>query len=399
MKQFEFCRGIYFTGLLLHHCRPQIIGIWALAVLTLAVTACAPQQSAKLRYLLPVPPDTPRIEWLGTYKSEVDFPNYLAKKKLEYLTGVPVKTPLKAPSGIVSDGDGTVFVGDLQYRNILVFNLNNWTITPLLKEASVEPRQLALDSHRQLYVADSEQRTVRVFSRDGEQLRSYGGKETLQKPLGVAIDEGRQRLYVSDGAANLVRVFDLESGQLLLTMGSGYDSRAPGDLHNPVGLAVAKDGRLYVMEHLNARISVFNPDGTFAEFIGTRSSGLDGFENPRDIAIDSEGNLWVADFRRKALRAFDTKGRLLFILEESSEEKSGFLAPAAIHVDENDEIYVADILAGRFSHWRYLSKKALARHPITEEDLERINAALAPEEEEDFSPSLVPEPPAPSPSK
>ena len=370
-----------------------------MAALLLAATACAPQQSAKLRYLLPVPPDTPRIEWLGTYKSEVDFPNYLARKKLEYLTGVPVKTPLKAPSGIASDGEGTVFVGDLQYRNILVFNLNNWTITRLLKEASVEPRQLALDSRRQLYVADSEQRTVRVFSRDGEQLRSYGGKDILQKPLGVAIDETRRRLYVSDGAANLVKVFDLESGQPLLTMGSGFDSRAPGDLHNPVGLAVAKDGRLYVVEHLNARISVFNPDGSFAEFFGQRSSGLDGFENPRGVAIDSEGNLWVADFRRKALRAFDTKGHLLFILEESSEEKSGFLAPAAIAIDANDEIYVADILASRFSHWRYLSKKALTKHPITEADLERINAALAPIEEEDVSPSMVPEPPTPAPSK
>ncbi len=361
--------------------------------------ACVPQPSAKLRFLLPVPPDTPRIEWLGTYKSEVDFPNYLAKKKLEYLTGVPVKTPLKSPSSIVSDGDGTVFVGDLQYRNILVFNLKNWTITPLLKEASVEPRQLALDSHRQLYVADSEQRTVRVFSRDGEQVRSYGNKETLLKPLGVAIDESRQRLYVSDGAANVVQAFNLESGQLLLTMGSGYDSRAPGDLYNPAGLALARDGRLYVVEHLNARISVFNPDGTFAEFIGMRSSGLDGFENPRGVAIDSEGNLWIADFRRKALRAFDAKGRLLFIFEESSEEKSGFLAPAAIHVDENDEIYVADILAGRISHWRYLSKKALALHPITKGDLERINAALAPVEEEDVYPSLIPEPALPSPVK
>ena len=65
----------------MYYCRPQIIGTWALAALLLAATACAPQQSAKLRYLLPVPPDTPRIEWLGTYKSEVDFPNYLARKK------------------------------------------------------------------------------------------------------------------------------------------------------------------------------------------------------------------------------------------------------------------------------------------------------------------------------
>ena len=31
-----------------------------------------------------------------------------------------------------------------------------------------------------------------------------------------------------------------------------------------------------------------------------------------------------------------------------------------------------DLMGKRFSHWRYLSKAALARHPLTAEDLEAV---------------------------
>jgi sugar lactone lactonase YvrE len=235
-------------------------------------------------------------------------------------------------------------------------------------------------------VADSLHKCVKVFSREGKLLRSYGRPEELQRPLGVAIDEVRKRIYVSDGLAHQIKIFDLDSGRLTSSLGSGLTTKKPGDLYNPAGLAVAADGTLCVVEHLNARVSVFNPDGTFRKYFGTRDAGESGFENPRAAVFDSEGNLWLVDFRRNALRAFDLDGRLLFVHEGPETSRMGFSTPAAIHIDANDEIYVADFAAGRFSHWRYLSKTALERHPVTDADLQLISKALTTEEVEDVRP-------------
>jgi DNA-binding beta-propeller fold protein YncE len=350
-----------------------VAGVFLCAALLLA--GCAPPPQSTQRYILPPPPDTPRVEWLSTHASDDDFPKTEARRYREKLTG---KTPnrLMAPSGIASDGEGKVFVGDIQAQNILVFDLEAKTATYLLEKDSCEPRQMTFDSRKQLYVADSKRRTVWVFSRDGAQQRTYGNSEQLQRPLGVAVDEARRRVYVSDGVAHQIKVFHLDNGQLVTTFGTGATTKGPGDIYNPAGLALAADGSLYVVEHLNARISVFNPDGTFRGAFGSRDASMSGFENPRAVAVDSDGNLWIVDFRREAIRAFDSAGNLLFFHGGPKQSLMGFAAPTAIHIDANDEIFIADFAAGRFSHWRYLSAAALARHPITEEELRLLPGAI-----------------------
>jgi len=352
----------------------------------LTLAACAQKKPTTLRYLLPPPPEIPRLEWLATYSGENDFPKTEAERNMEKLAG---KTPLRltAPAGIASDGKGRVFVGDLQEKNILVFDLNARKSYFLLAKGNVEPRQMTFDSNGQLFVADGAHHCVKVYSSDGQLLRTYGSREELQKPIGIAIDEQRHKLYVSDGLAHQVVVFALESGEVLMVLGTGFTSKQGGDLYNPAGLALAADGTLCVVEHLNARISLFNPDGTFQSFFGVRNAGAEGFENPRAAAFDSEGNLWVVDFRREALRAYTLDGQLLFVQEAPERDRMGFSTPVAIHIDANDEIFVSDFAAGRFSHWRYLSKLALAHHPITDEDLELINKALTPVEEEYIGPT------------
>lgn len=354
--------------------------------LLLILAACAPKKSTTLRYLLPPPPETPRLEWLATYSSEDDFPKTEAQRNMEKLAG-EVHHRLTAPAGIASDGEGKVFVGDLQEQNIQVFDLNARRSYFFLAKGDIEPRQMTFDSNGMLYVADGAHHCVKVYSRDGQLLRTYGSREELQKPIGIAIDEQRHKLYVSDGLAHQVVVFSLETGEVLKILGTGFTTKQQGDLYNPAGLALAADGTLCVVEHLNARISLFSPDGTFQSFFGVRNASAEGFENPRAAAFDSEGNLWVVDFRRNALRAYTLNGKLLFVQQAPETNRMGFSTPVAIHIDANDEIFVADFAAGRFSHWRYLSKSALANHPITDEELELINKALSPIEKEDLGPT------------
>ena len=337
----------------------------------LSLCACAAPKEVPTRYLVPLPPEKPLVEWLGTYTSADDFPKTEAQKRMEQIVGKPPLESLLGPSGIAADGEGKVFIGDLYAHNIWVYDLKSSTVNKLFDGdvADFEPRHMTIDARKRIFLADSKARVVKIFSREGAYIGQFGTGQ-LEKPIGLALDEGRRRLYVSDAAVHQVKAFDLDSGKLLFAMGEVGDG--PGKLYSPAGLAVDAAGQIFVVELFNARLSIFNPDGTFVRYFGERTDSLRGLENPRAASFDSEGNLWIIDFRRGAIRAFDVEGTLLFAMEGQSGHKMGLSNPAALYIDGNDEIYIADFIGRRFAHWRYLSKKALAAHPVSEEDKTRI---------------------------
>jgi len=89
------------------------------------------------------------------------------------------------------------------------------------------------------------------------QISPFGDKdaEALQfsHPSGIAIDR-QGRVYVADRAEHQVRVFD-DAGRWLKTV--GRLGQGPGDLSQPTSLGVDGTGRLWVFEAGNRRWSVF----------------------------------------------------------------------------------------------------------------------------------------------
>lgn len=328
---------------------------WLLAFVLLLGGCAAPPPA--VRYIYPLPPEQPRIEWLGTYASQDDFPKTGMEIALDNIAGKPPLDLFSGPYGIADDGAGRVFVVDVYQKNILVYDFNQRTVKPFLEEPVLgRPFYLAIDSRKQLYVADSENRKVQVFSSDARLVRTYGGPGELVNPIYVEVDEPRGRLYVSDTRGG-INVYDLASGRLLFEFGRG-------ELLGAQGVQVGPDGNFYVADTLNAKIKVFDPQGKFLRSFGERVDQDYGFEHPKDLAFDSEGNLWIVDYRKPFLRVFDPEGKFLFSAGGPATHKMGFANPTAIYISPLDEIYVTDISAKRFSHWRYLSKAALTRHPL-----------------------------------
>lgn len=348
-----------------------------LTIFGLLLTACGGPAGPAMRYIFPLPPEQPRVEWLGTYASQDDFPKGGLQRFMEAIAGKPPLETFKGPFGIVADGEGRTFVVDHYRRNLRVYDFNARTVKWLLDEAVLNsPYGLDIDARKQLYVADAGHKKVLVFSRDGHLVRTFGSDKELTNPVAVELDEPRQRVYVVNSERRQVNVYDL-AGQWLFAFGG---EPGAGQLVMPQGLAVGPDGGIYVADAFSANVKVFSAEGGYLRKFGARDNSMGGLDHPRDLAFDSEGHLWLADYRKSFIQIFNVKGELLLGVGSAvkSTHKMAFGSPTGIFITPTDEVYVSDVAYRRFSRWQYLNQKYLAGHPIVQEELELIKTVTRP---------------------
>ena len=116
---------------------------------------------------------------------------------------------------------------------------------------------LSSDSHGNLYVTDRDNSVIRVFSIDGDLLRSFGcdknGVKKLSRPHGVCV--AGQYVYVTNGGIlHNVSVFTTEGAYLT---SFGHHGSEEGCFNYPYGLCVDRDGFVYVADYDNNRVQVF----------------------------------------------------------------------------------------------------------------------------------------------
>lgn len=120
-------------------------------------------------------------------------------------------------------------------------------------------------------------------------------------------------------------------------------SDAPPGLHEPIGVAVAPDGRLFVADAGNARLLAFDADGRLVNAWGRHGEGEGRFGHVRDVAWSTDG-LWVVDDLLDKLERFDADGR--FQVGVACADL-GIDGPAGIGAGANGAVWVADSLGDR----------------------------------------------------
>jgi large repetitive protein len=140
-------------------------------------------------------------------------------------------------------------------------------------------------------------------------------------PTGLALDETRGYLYVADAGNNCLRRISLHAdvitrfaGNCQAAFGNSGDGgpALQATLSIPFGVAVGRDGSVFIADTGNYRLREVTPGGTILALAGTGQSGFFGdgvparqatFSAPTALAIDhSNGDLLVVDTINQRVR-------------------------------------------------------------------------------------------------
>ena len=162
------------------------------------------------------------------------------------------------------------------------------------------PCGLSIDSDGNILVADSLNKSIKIFSSGRHILSKIGKEGSFTEPFHCIQHDNY--LIVSDSGDHCVKLFD-RKGEFLYKF--GRKGNAEGDLNTPRCLSMDKAGHLMVCDKGNHRIQVFDLSGKFVAKFGTKGSGMGEFNTPVSAAVLSDGKIIVTDFLNHRVQIFE----------------------------------------------------------------------------------------------
>ena len=342
----------------------------------------------------PNPPAIARIRYLAFYSAQplkdLDQPKTAKQSWMDRLAGTQTQQEsgkvlfqLAQPYGMAVDSKGNLYVADTKVGAIFIFNTETRDVQMIKNKVDahfVRIIGLAMDDNDRLFVSDPGLRHVLVF--DAQHKAVDVITDSMVEPSGLALDTGNRLLYVSDINQDQILVFDADSFKLKRKIGTGgknHELTTPGDFAKPSGVAVDKEGNLYVADTLNDRIEIFDADGTFIRTWGKNGDGPGYFARPKGVAIDSDGHVWVADGMQDRVQVFTPEGQLLISMGGHGLLPGQYQGLVSIASDnKRNRIYTSEIYPGRVQEYRYVTD---AEYDQLKKEREALRAGNAPKKD------------------
>jgi DNA-binding beta-propeller fold protein YncE len=271
------------------------------------------------------------------------------------------------PRGLATDPAGGLLVSDTVANRLELFAPGGgafaavWNSVAAPRAGFHAPAGIAVDPRGPVYIADpGAQRVLRVWGDDTFLSELVGpGGAPLSGAGAVAVAPASGTVYVADSGHNRVLVYSPE-GALLASWGAGGGSGAagagPGEFNDPVGVAVAASGEVYVADRGNNRIVQLHADGSTVRSWGSRGSSDGRFLSPAGVALDGGGDVYVLDGENNRVQVFDPTGRFLEKWGLRGTALGEFSQPAAIATDCAGSVYVADTNNNRVQRFDGVSR-------------------------------------------
>ena len=216
--------------------------------------------------------------------------------------------------------------------------------TPVKVMPDIEsPQGITTGNNGEIVVTLFQDHKIRIYNKNFELKFEFSREEEdtarILCPFGVAIDDSNDIILVSP---NQLCKLTMQGELVEFVEGDrGFSGKKELQFDGPHGVAIGKEGRIYVSESGNKRIQILNRDLTFFKFATNPELNKRSKDSPEGIAINSEGNIYMADGGNHNIQVYSPNGEFLFKFGKEGQQKRGTLySPSAIAIDKDDYVYV-----------------------------------------------------------
>lgn len=303
--------------------------------------------------------------------------------------GVATAARFAFPGGLAADSAGNLYVADTENSTIRKITPDG-EVTTLAGVAGFAgssdgrrsdarlngPRGIAVDASGTLYVADTENSTIRKITPDGVVTtvagvvrrsgndNGRGSAARFSFPEALVVDAANN-IYVADTGNSEIRKITPDGEVTRIAGRSPFVGSADGAgvdarFDAPNGIAIDGQGNLYITDADNFTIRKITPSAVVSTLAGTAdqfgtadgSGSTARFDTPSGIAVDAVGNVYVADTFNHAIRKITPAGLVTtfaglkgeFGSTDGTSTAARFADPAGLTFDRSGNLYVADTI-------------------------------------------------------
>jgi hypothetical protein len=168
---------------------------------------------------------------------------------------------------------------------------------------------------------------------------------------------GSPLLFSTNFSYSCVTMYQFDLDGRLTNYGLPFGMKGIGDfcLFGPQGLHITEDGKIYIADSMNKRISKWqilqSGQAVFLKTFTWKDNGKPSKRfMPTDVSVDADGRVFVADQLNNCIRVFDAEGRPLwsygkegYCTKDPSVQFENFMLPASLCVD-GDKLVVNDLV-------------------------------------------------------
>lgn len=312
--------------------------------------------------VIPAPADdknsTPHLVFVRQFASGQDLQreHLILNRSLDIVAGPkapePSNSELQQPAAITTDAGHRVFVTDAQAKAVHVFDFPQSKYSQMGGGKLSWPVGVATDREGRIYVSDNGLRTVLVYDSRGKFLRTLkkltGSESYFDSVAGIAIDPTTNRIYVCDKLRHMVIGFD-SNGHVLAQFGKRTAGDGPGEFRSPTQV-IAAARQVIILDSQNCRVQIFDPRGRFINEFRVVDCG-----NGSGLAMDKDGSIYVSDPQLNHLEVYSHVGQFLYMFGETGSAPGQFSEILGLWVDSGRCLYVVDGKNKRVQSFRIVS--------------------------------------------
>ena len=169
------------------------------------------------------------------------------------------------------------------------------------------------------------------------------GTDQFNTPEGIDVAKDG-KIFVADTGNSRVSVWDPD-GKPVTTYGSfgtlGTWRNVP-QFNHPGGIFVHPSGKIYVADTLNHRVVILDEKGLVVSTWGSQGKDNGEFNEPRDICKDHLGNIWVLDSGNSRVQVFSGLGVFSYTWGSFGTDPGFMNQPLGIALNQIDQAILAN---------------------------------------------------------